>query len=163
MPHKKQSRKNNQVATPKADTTNDDDFISIIVKSQPSSRNSTLSKKSKRSQEPEAEPEVAPPIPDWEKVGMKEDEFKEMMQRVAKQMREWQVENFKNTFIADLDNVTFWERRIELLEMRRERYNKKRGWSAEDILAVEEIDRELEECEENLDRIEGYDYVEEIY
>ncbi len=158
MPNKKQSRKNTtQVAKPKAETTTnqDDDWGSILVKTQPNSRASTRSNKSKKSEpEPEPEPELKPQIPEWELVGMSEEEYKAMRERVLKQMREWELENYRAALEADLDSPSYWESRIETLERCRERYNKKRGWSAEDIAAVEDIDAQIQECEENLARIE---------
>jgi hypothetical protein len=75
-------------------------------------------------------------------------------------MAEWQLENMRVSLEADLDSVCYWESRLETLERCRERYNKKRAWSADDIQAVDEIDAEIQVCEENIDRIEGWDEFE---
>ena len=162
MPSKKQSRKNtNQVAKPKAETTNtdtntnDDDWGCILVKSTPSSRGSTRSNKSaKHEPQPQPEPEVVPEIPDWEKVGMTEEDYKAMRERVTKQMQEFQRENYLAALAAEWDSPSYWLSRIETLERCRERYNKKRAWGAEDISGADAIDDEIAVCEENLARIE---------
>jgi hypothetical protein len=131
----------------------DDEFISILVKNAPPTRKA---KKTAPVKEPEPEPVTppAPAIPDWEKVGMTQQEFQTMMAKVAKQMAEWQMEAYRQNMVNDLDSVSYWERRIETLEMLREPYNRKPAWSAEDILAVEEIDQQIDECEQNICELE---------
>lgn len=52
-----------------------------------------------------------------------------------------------------MEQAYFWEERIEQLERRREKYNIKGSWSAEDVFATEEIDKEIRFCEENLYKI----------
>jgi hypothetical protein len=154
---RKNTKQTKQVAEkPKADATapaNEDEwgFGSILVKSTP---NTTRSKK--KTPEPKPEP-IPEPIPEWEQVGMTEEDYKAMRERTAKQMLEWQIENFNRNMLADFDTIAYWESRIETLEKSRERYNKKRGWSAEDVAAVEEIDAEIQECENEIARIEAYD------
>lgn len=157
---RKNTKQTKQVAEkPMADATapaTDDDwgFGSILVKN---THNTTRSKK--KTPEPKPEP-IPEPIPEWEQVGMTEEDYKAMRERTAKQMLEWQIENFNRNMLADLDTIAYWESRIETLEKARERYNKKRGWSAEDLLAVEQIDQEICECEDEIDRIEAYDEYE---
>lgn len=172
MPNNKNSRKNTkqtkQVAEkPMADATapatnNDDDWGCILVKSNPNSRNSTRSNKSKKS-EPESQPEPVPepPKPEWELVGMTEEDYKAMRERVNKMMLESQIETYKQNLLAEWDSIGYWEHRIETLERNRERYNKKRGWSAEDIAEVDQIDAEIKECENHIARIEGEDAFDE--
>jgi hypothetical protein len=156
MPSKNTSRKTKQVKQPMAAETKvetDDDWGSnILIKNTPT--------QTRKKKVVEKEPEVKPPVPEWEKVGMTEQEYKALQQRVAKQMLEWQLEKTKAAMVADLDSTAYWESRLETLERSRERYNKKRGWSAEDIQAVDEIDAEIRECEENIDRIEEWDEFE---
>jgi hypothetical protein len=158
MPSKKQSRNNKQVSKPKAEVTNkeEDDWGagSIVVKSAPSSRGSTRSNKS--------EPKPEPPKPEWERVGMTEEDYKAMCERVAKEMLAYQLEQFKASMIADLDSASYWCSRLEALESQRARYNQKRGWSAEVIAEVDRIDADIAECEKNLERIEEEDMYEEI-
>lgn len=134
----------------------DDEFISILVKNAPPTRKA---KKTVAVKEPEPEPVTppAPAIPDWEKVGMTQQEFQTMMARVAKQMATWQMETYRQNMVNDLNSVSYWESRIETLEMLREPYNRKPAWSAKDLLAVEEIDREIDECERNICELE-YEY-----
>lgn len=156
---RKNTKQTKQVAEkPKADTANDDDwgFGNLIVKTNP---NSTRSKK--KTPEPKPEP-IPEPKPEWEQVGMTEEEYRALQERMAKQMLEWQMETYRNNLIAELDSVAYWESRIESLEMSRQRYNKKRGWSGEDVAAVEEIDKEIQECENEISRIDGYEEFEEV-
>jgi len=162
MPSKNMTKKNKKVEAvkPMAATVvkEDDDWGTgkIVVKSAP-----TQTRKKKPAPEPVKEPEVVtPPIPEWEQVGMTEQEYKALRERVAKQMAEWQMENIRAAMEADLDSVCYWTIRVETLERCRERYNKKRGWSAEDIDAVDEIDAEIQQCEDNIDRLEGWDSFE---
>lgn len=127
----------------------EDDWVTnIVVKT---TVNTTRSKKVK----PEPIPEPPRIIPDWEKVGMTQAEFEAMMERVRKASREYEAQVYMENMLADLDSVSYWASRIETLEMCRERYNKKAAWSAEVIQAVNEIDAEIEECEGEIDRIEG--------
>lgn len=174
MPNKNMSRKNKQVKKPTAVETkgetveitekkvvesNEDDWGANILM-----KNTNVTRKKKAVKQPVKEPEpvvVTPPIPEWEQVGMKEEEYKAMRERVAKQMAEWQVENMKAFLEAELDSVAYWESRIETLERCRERYNKKAAWSAEDVQAVDEIDADIRECEENIERLEEEDWVDD--
>jgi hypothetical protein len=171
MVNNKHTRKNNkqgkQVSNqPKAEepaaaaTASDDDgFGSILVKTVV---NTTRSNKNKKKSEPV--PAVPPPIPEWEQMGMTEEDFKALRERMAKQMLEWQMEDYKRNLLAELDSIGYWQSLIESLERSRERYNKKWGWSAEDISAVDAIDADIKECEENIARIESmYDDDDEYY
>lgn len=132
---------------------NDDDWGSgsILVKTP-----GTATRSKKKTADPRTV-HIPQPIPEWEQVGMKEEDYKAMQERTAKQMRQWQIENYTRNFIEDLDSISFWERRIESLETTRERYNQKRGWSAADVSAVQQIDAEIQECENEIARIESYD------
>lgn len=47
-----------------------------------------------------------------------------------------------------------WLRQMEALVRQREKYSKKRSWSAKDMAEVEQIDKQMKECEEILDRLE---------
>ena len=93
---------------------------------------------------------------------MSGEEFKGLGGRVAKQMVAWQVENLKVAMAAEWDSIAYWESRIETLERYRERYNKKRGWSAEDIDAVDGIDDEIRVCEDNIQRLEDGDWDDDV-
>lgn len=158
MPNKKQTSRKNQGAKPTAvapkEEKDDDWSANIIMKSAPNSRGSTRSNKVK----PEPPPRV---IPDWEKVGMSQKDYEELLERVAKASREYDAERYRENLLADWDSVAYWESRIESLEMSRERFNKKAAWSAETIWAVDEIDAEIAECERQIERIESEDRVEE--
>ena len=146
MPQKKQSRKNTQVVKSMAPTDNDD-IPSIVVKSQPSSRASTLSNKSVKVIE----------LTPWEKIGMSEDEFNALNARVAAMYRENEKRNIEAALLADWDSLSYWLDRVEQLETSREKYNKKRGWSAEDIAEVEDIDKKIQECDKRIVELDDYD------
>lgn len=172
MPNNKHSRKNNKqvkqvsetpvpVASPELTVVDDDwGMGSILVKNTP--RNTTRTNKKKNAeQEPKPEP-IPEPVPEWEQVGMTKEDYEALRQRMAKEMMDSQIETYKQNILAEMDTVSFWERRIESLEKSRERYNKKMGWSANDIAAVEEIDAEIKECEAEIDRIEEMDEYDDI-
>lgn len=145
MPSKNSSRKNKTTHVSEKPMANDDELPTIVMKSKSSSRSSTLSNVSIKV------------ISDWEKVGMTKEEFEEMNQRVAEQMKEWEAEKkqaFKRIPYVEMDEVDYWENQIEILETRRERYNKKRGWSAQDLDAIDEIDEAIAYCEEQLDELD---------
>ena len=84
---------------------------------------------------------------------MAEPEYIAMMERVKNMYLEMDKKNYQDALVADLDSPSYWSRRIEHLEKEREYFNKKRGWSAMDIACVDNIDAQIYECEEELDRI----------
>lgn len=102
---------------------------------------------------PSVSPPPTPPPTPWETLGMTEEDFLSMMERVRLQQREFDRERYMNNLVAELKTPAFWLGRIERLEKEREYFNKKRGWSAADILCVDRIDDEIRECEEELDLI----------
>lgn len=64
----------------------------------------------------------------------------------------------------EMERPEFWVNKIEQLEKEREKYNKKRGWSADDLDNVEKIDQEIKFCEYELDELtKEYDEYEEEY
>lgn len=172
MPTKSKSRNNSRNSSKKSTASSqgkpkvkveEDDFgnISIVVKTTPqTSKKSTpktprpefLEPLSPSPVSPSLVPPPPPPTP-WEELGMSEPEFLAMMERVRQQQREAMRENYINNLFADLKRPSFWLRRIEQLEKEREYFNKKRGWSAADIVAVDRIDEEIEECENELEMI----------
>ena len=96
---------------------------------------------------------MTPPPTPWETLGMEETEYQAMMERVRKQMMEDMRKNYMENLLADMLRPSFWLRRIEQLEKEREYFNKKRGWSAADIQAVDRIDEEIGECQDELDNL----------
>jgi hypothetical protein len=170
MPNKNKSRNNSRKSTasqksqepaPRVDP--DDDWGNILIK-KPVSRNTTPKNKGAVASttprpeflEPLSPKPVTPPPPPptpWETLGMTESDYHAMMDRVRRQMMEAMRENYINNLLADLEHPSFWLRRIEQLEKEREYFNKKRGWSAADMVAVDRIDEEIQECEDELERI----------
>ena len=168
MPNKSKSRNNSRKSTASSQgrptvTLTEDDFPSILmVNTTPTSRKKTpKSKVSADSPRPEfleplsPKPSVPPPPPPtpWEHLGMPETDYYAMMQRVQKMYREMDRESYEQALAADLYDPQFWLDRIEHLEREREYFNKKRGWSAADIVCVEKIDEQIQECEDELERI----------
>jgi hypothetical protein len=84
---------------------------------------------------------------------MVEADYIAMMERVRKQYAEDMRKTYMENLLADLRNPSYWLRRIEMLEKEREYFNKKRGWSAADIVAVDRIDEDIAECEDELDNL----------
>jgi uncharacterized small protein (DUF1192 family) len=145
----------------------EDDFATNIAVryKAPSSKKSTPSNKSMaESPRPEfmeplsptesfSPPPPTPPPSPWEVLGMTETDFNAMMERVRKQQAEYDRRIYMENMLSDLNNPSYWQGRIDLLEREREFFNKKRGWSAMDIAAVEKIDKQIAECEEEIERI----------
>ncbi len=166
MPNKSKSRNNSRNSSRKSTASSqgkpvakveDDDFggLSILMKSKPptskkttptSPRPSFLEPLSPTPVSPATVPPPPPPSP-WETLGMTEEDYVAMMERVRKQQIEFMRENYTNNVLADMQRPSFWLRRIEQLEKEREYFNKKRGWSAADMLAVDRIDEEINECQ----------------
>jgi hypothetical protein len=141
-------------------TTDDDWCAGLIQLTKPSSRKSTPTNKG--TPRPEfLEPlspvsplmPVPPPPTPWENLGMTEQDFHEMMARVNKQYEEDRRREYKEHVLAEMNSPSYWERRIEILEKEREFFNKKRGWSAGDIVCVDRIDAQIAECEGEVERI----------
>lgn len=101
---------------------------------------------------PVAQPSPPPPSP-WERIGMTEMEYEELQTRVRKAFAVERKKAYESYLIADLENPVFWLRRLEHLEMQREAFNTKWGWSAAELACVERIDEEIKECEDELDRL----------
>ncbi len=140
-------------------TKEDDDFGSILKFTKPSSRRSTPKMVSPDSptteyiiSTPSTPPSPPPPTP-WDLLGMTEEDFVAMQQRVYQRMLEYDREVYVQNMLDDLNNPSYWQRRMESLEKEREYFNKKRGWSAADMVCVERIDADLQECEDEIERI----------
>lgn len=165
MPYyKNRNNKSHKSTTSTKSTTSvvneDDDFGSILKFVKPSSRRSTP-----KSETPSLEsvvttpiistpPVPAPPPPSpWELLGMTEEDFMAMQQRVYQRALEYDREIYIQNMLDELNNPSYWQRRIESLEKEREYFNKKRGWSAADMVCVERIDTDIQECEDEIERI----------
>lgn len=182
MPNKSKSRNNSRKSTASTksqerqerqeklvvDTEDDWSSLNIVMKTKPpSSKKTTPSTKSTNSVEsprpsflePLSPTPVSPPLPPppppspWDILGMTEVDFIVMMDRVRAQQREYDRQIYIQNMLDDLNNPSYWQGRIDLLEREREFFNKKRGWSAADIVAVEHIDQQIAECESEIDRI----------
>jgi hypothetical protein len=170
MPNKNKSRNNSRKSTASSQgkpvaKADDDDFSSIVMKLKPqtSRRTTPVSVKSKSPPtsprpeflEPLSPNPITPPPTPWETLGMEEADYHAMMERIKNQYMEDMRKTFMENLYADLQSPSFWLRRIESLEKEREYFNKKRGWSAADIVAVERIDEEIAECQEELEFLDA--------
>jgi hypothetical protein len=59
----------------------------------------------------------------------------------------------QNNLYHEFNTVSFWEKRIDDLEIRRYVFNRKAAWSADDIAQVDMIDEEIKECQKQIDDI----------
>ncbi len=84
---------------------------------------------------------------------MTEGDYEELQTRVRKAFAAERKKDFESYLLADLEDPTFWLRRLEQLETQREVFNKKWGWSAAELAFVEHLDEEIAECEDELDRL----------
>jgi hypothetical protein len=169
MPTKNKSRNNSRKSTassqgkPPAVNVEEDDFASIVMKLKPqtSRRTTPISVKSKSPPtsprpdflEPLSPTPITPPPTPWETLGMAEPDYHAMMERVRTMYMENLRKTYMDNMIADLQRPSYWLRRMESLEKEREYFNKKRAWSAADMLAVDRIDEEIAECEDALDNL----------
>ena len=92
---------------------------------------------------------------------MTKEEYEALCEKVKKQMIDSEVESIKQNMIADLDSISYWKSRIEKLQKMREPYNKKPAWSAEMMEQVEQVDLEIQECLDEIDKIKQKYYKEE--
>lgn len=179
MPNKSKSRNNSRKSTASSQgkptvRTNDDDFPSILVVSKPpTSRKNTP--KSKTSCEDSPRPEflepltpkpIAPPPPPptpWEVLGLPEGDYHAMMERLDKLYGDMRRGDYEANLLDEMNDPSYWKRRIEGLEREREYFNKKRGWSAADIACVDRIDEQIAECEKELQRIDAEEELERRY
>jgi hypothetical protein len=88
---------------------------------------------------------------------MTQQDFEEMLDRVNRRYQDDARRDYQDSLLAEMNTPSYWEGRIELLEREREFFNKKRGWSAADILCVDRIDAQIQECENEIARIESDD------
>jgi hypothetical protein len=166
MPNKNKNRHNNSrkstTSTSSSKTTHsvnaEDDFGSVLIKIRTPTTSKKTTPKTPRPEflEPLSPKPVTPPPPPptpWEQLGMTEADFTAMQERVRKQMAEAMRENLINNLLAQFESPSFWLRRKESLEKEREYFNKKRGWSAMDMVAVDKIDEEIQECDDELDKL----------
>lgn len=137
------------------------EFPSIVMKNTPpTSRKSTPKTPRPEFLEPLSSTPVAPPTP-WERLGMAEEEYTAMLERVRQESLASMRKSYQEAMLADLKTPSYWLNRIERLETERQRYNQKRGWSAEDAYCVDSIDDEIAQCEEELEMLyDQQDYVE---
>jgi len=164
MPNKSKSRNTSRKSTashsaPRVEGEDGFGFPGIVMKTkEPSSRKTTPKTPRPEFLEPTSVSPPPAPTP-WETLGMAEEEFHAMLERVRQESIRSMRKSYEDAMIAELRSPAFWLQRIERLEKERERYNQKRGWSAEDAGFVDSIDDEIQRCQEELDLI----YDEEDY
>lgn len=59
----------------------------------------------------------------------------------------WQREDQLQAEADEWMTPRFWEQRLEVLEMLREKYNRMRAWSSDVLREVEKLDEAIAECE----------------
>ena len=96
-------------------------------------------------------PEFLEPLPSPKTTAFRKT-YEEDLKRRQQEFLEWEA-----------NQPSTWMREIERLERERERFNKKRSWSAKDLAEVEKIDACIKDCEGILDRIIEEEEDEEIY
>lgn len=89
----------------------------------------------------------------WETLGMTEKQYKDFEERMRLMKEERRREAVTSYLEHEWNSLDFWERRLNILEMLRSRYNKTPGWSAEIIKEVDAIDAQISECLERIDDI----------
>ena len=98
-------------------------------------------------------PTAAPPSNPWTKLGITEQEYLSQRQRINNRIIEWRYKDTQDYLVSEWNSISYWERRIQILEMFRQRYHKMRAWSADVIHAVDVIDAQIAECEERIEEI----------
>lgn len=136
---------------------NDEDFPSILLrKSAPTAKKTTPTSKESSSPRPEfMEPLTREPSPTpmWAQMGLSEEEYSSRVAKYQKQMQDDMLRMYQEAIVAELQTPEYWQRRMERLEEERFSFHKKRGWSITDQYRIEQIDAELMECEEEIERI----------
>jgi hypothetical protein len=161
------SRKSTASTSSPALQSKDDDFPSIVIANKPLSIKKKTPDTTSPAQSPRPEflePLVctptspAPPAPQpWDTLGISEPEYHAMNQRLQAMYRESERKTYQESLLRDMNDPMYWELRMEQLEREREFFNKKRGWSAGDIMCVDRIDAQIKECEDELERISSYE------
>jgi len=135
---------------------NEDEVPSIVItssrKTTPKVPRPTFLEPLSPTPPPTVQPPPPPPSP-WERIGMTEMEYEELQARVRMVFAVEHKKNFESYLMADLENPIFWLRRLEQLEKQREVFNTKWGWSAAELAYIERMDEEIQECEDELDRL----------
>lgn len=105
-----------------------------------------------------ATPPTPPPTPppeltEEEKKALEEQRQHEayMEEHYYKPHREANKKAYEDAMLAYYDSPEYWENRLASLEQQRWKYVKKRAWSAEDLLAVEQLDKDIKEATDALD------------
>lgn len=147
-------------------TTGDMETPNIVIRyaSPPSSKKSSAKQRAPF-QEPLPSSPSSPKAEDpWVRVGMTETEWKEHRARVQTYLEEWHRQDQMNAEADEWTTPRFWEQRLEILEMLREKYNKMRAWSSDVLRDVERLDEAIDECEYELNCMyEEMDRLENLY
>ena len=98
---------------------------------------------------PPSEPKTPPPTPSSNEP--KTDE--ELEAFYQNQMIQHQKESYEGYFNWLETLPSTWEKRIQTLEQSRQKYNQKRGWSADDLYEAEAIDSDIAYCKQKLQEV----------
>lgn len=148
MPKPNKSKLANK-ATQSAEPKDDSFAPNIVIKSAPNSRKAKRPLTPPVVPEPALEPEAKPLFTEAEMVAYRKRLWENYYRPPTAAER-------TERLAAEWDDPIVWEERLEILERLRWKYNQKAAWSADVILAVNKLDGEIEECYENLERIEYY-------
>lgn len=143
----KSSKNTSRKSTASVAKTDDSDFASIVIKAPPVSPRPEFL-------EPLSPTPLTPPPSPWSTLGMDESDYHAMMGRVMKQYSDSMRKTYVDNLLDEMNYPSYWLGRIEQLEKEREYFNRKRGWSAAEIMAVEKIDAEIQECQDEIDCME---------
>ena len=84
-----------------------------------------------------------------------------MEEHYYKPMREEQKECANAFLLQEWNSLSFWENRLEMLQRLKWPYVKKKGWSADDVIAVELLNEEIEEAEKRILELQSDDDLSE--
>lgn len=82
---------------------------------------------------------------------------KYMWENYYRPQHEEKMKSWHDAQVAMLQDPEYWEdRRCELLQ-RRQQYHKKGAWSPEVFHEVEYLDKEIQQCEDMMDMLDGFE------
>jgi hypothetical protein len=145
--------------------TIDSETPSIVIrqKTSPSSKRSTPKTRASFQEPLPSSPTHRSDDP-WVSLGMTVEEWKQHRMRVQRYLAAWHREDQLEAEAEDCSTARFWEQRLQVLEMLREKYNKKAAWSSDVQREVEKLDEAIAECEYEMNALyDEQDRLEYMY